>query len=87
MAALDQRDRQPSPGAGQAGVQAELTPRQQAVMRLVIRGLADKQIAAALGIAEETVGWHLKCVFRQYGTHSRTAAAMRYLEAPSHTPA
>ncbi|MCE5216761.1 LuxR C-terminal-related transcriptional regulator, partial [bacterium] len=35
-----------------------LTPRQLQVMRLVIRGMLNKQIAAALHIAEKTVKVH-----------------------------
>lgn len=36
-----------------------LTDRQQQVAELVADGLPDKQIARALGIDEETVGYHI----------------------------
>ncbi|MFE1644468.1 response regulator [Microbacterium sp. P01] len=53
-----------------------LSPREREVLRLVARGLANKQIAAHLGIAERTVKAHLGRVFRQIGVGDRTSAAI-----------
>ena len=55
------------------GLPRKLSPQQTAVLTHVIRGLADKEIAEGLGISEETVGWHMKRIFKLYGVHSRTA--------------
>jgi DNA-binding CsgD family transcriptional regulator len=57
----------------------KLSLRQTAVLAQVSRGLADKEIAAVLGISEETVGWHLKRIFKLFGVHSRTALLCRWL--------
>ena len=60
-------DRAPAPGAG-------LSTRELQVLRLVARGLANKQIARRLEISERTVKVHLGNVFRQDrgdGPHQR----------------
>jgi DNA-binding NarL/FixJ family response regulator len=54
----------------------ELTEREREVLALVGRGLANKQIARRLGIAEGTVKAHLTRVFQQIGVRDRTAAAL-----------
>ncbi|WP_144877303.1 response regulator transcription factor [Microbacterium sp. 1.5R] len=53
-----------------------LSVREREVLRLVAEGLANKQIAASLGIAERTVKAHLGSVFRQIGVADRTSAAL-----------
>lgn len=53
-----------------------LSPREKEVLRLVARGLANKQIGRALGISERTVKAHLGRVFRQLGVVDRTSAAL-----------
>ena len=49
-----------------------LTAREQEVVRLVARGLANKAIATRLGISPRTVEGHLNHVFDKLGTTSRT---------------
>jgi DNA-binding NarL/FixJ family response regulator len=55
---------------------AELSPRELEVLRLVAQGLANKQIARRLGIAERTVKAHLTRVFQVIGVGDRTGAAL-----------
>ncbi|WP_091324777.1 response regulator [Geodermatophilus ruber] len=62
---------------------ADLTEREQEVLALVGRGLANKQIARALGIREGTVKAHLTSVFQRIGVRDRTSAA---LWARTHLP-
>jgi DNA-binding NarL/FixJ family response regulator len=62
-------------GAGGSGA-AGLSPREVEVLRLVAQGLANKQIARALGITERTVKAHLGRVFREIGVLDRTSAAL-----------
>lgn len=53
-----------------------LSAREEEVLRLVADGLANKQIASALGISERTVKAHLGSVFRHLGVADRTSAAL-----------
>ena len=53
-----------------------LSTREREVVRLVARGLANKQIATRLGITERTVKAHLGSIFRQLGVTDRTSAAL-----------
>jgi len=55
---------------------AELTAREQEVLGLLAEGLANKQIARRLGIAEKTVKAHLTSVFQGIGVTDRTQAAL-----------
>ena len=54
----------------------ELSTREQQVLRLVTKGLANKQIARYLGISESTVKAHISNVFRRIGVTDRTSAAI-----------
>jgi DNA-binding NarL/FixJ family response regulator len=44
------------------------------VLGLMARGLANKQIAAQLGISEHTVKFHLSSIYTKLGANSRTEA-------------
>ena len=63
-------------GTSRSGVADGLSPRETEVLRLVAQGLANKQIARALGITERTVKAHLGRVFREIGVLDRTSAAL-----------
>jgi non-specific serine/threonine protein kinase len=52
-----------------------LTPRERDVLRLVVDGLSDKEIAVALGLSRYTVSNHLTAIRAKLGVSSRTAAA------------
>jgi DNA-binding NarL/FixJ family response regulator len=54
----------------------ELSPREVEVLRLVVDGLVNKQIARRLGITERTVKAHLTSVFQRIGVADRTQAAL-----------
>lgn len=64
------------PSAGPARPADELSEREQQVLRLVTKGLANKQIARYLGISESTVKAHISSVFRRIGVADRTSAAI-----------
>jgi len=53
-----------------------LTPREREVLTLLADGLANKQIARRLGIAEKTVKAHLTRVFAALDVTDRTQAAL-----------
>ena len=54
----------------------ELSPREAEVLRLVVEGLLNKQIAARLGITERTVKAHLTSAYQRIGVADRTQAAL-----------
>lgn len=54
----------------------QLSEREKQVLRLVAAGLANKQIARRLGIAESTVKVHTGNIFRRIGVADRTSAAL-----------
>jgi NarL family two-component system response regulator LiaR len=51
-----------------------LTAREREVLRLVARGDPNKAIAAALGITERTVKFHLSALMGKLGAANRTEA-------------
>ena len=52
-----------------------LSPREMDVLRLIVRGLGNKQIAFELRIAEHTVKNHVKNILSKLGVEDRTQAA------------
>jgi LuxR family transcriptional regulator, maltose regulon positive regulatory protein len=63
--------------ASSAIVAESLSRREQDILGLVTKGLANKQIARTLLITPETVKWHLKNVYSKLGVSGRTLAAHR----------
>jgi RNA polymerase sigma factor (sigma-70 family) len=58
-----------------------LTPRQQEVVRLTLRGHTNRQIADRLVISPETVKTHVRHALEKLGMRSKTELRMRWLEA------
>jgi len=54
-----------------------LTERETAVLRLVVAGQRNKEIAAQLGISENTVKFHLRNILEKLHAESRTEVAAR----------
>jgi two-component system nitrate/nitrite response regulator NarL len=75
-------DAAPAPGAPPSAsplraigeVFGRLTAREVEVLALVARGLANKQIARELDIADGTVKQHLNAIYQELGVHNRTEA-------------
>jgi DNA-binding CsgD family transcriptional regulator len=65
------RDAHPNPWAGQG-----VTDREADVLRLVIDGLANKEIAGALRLSPRTVEKHVENLLRKTGARSRTELAV-----------
>jgi two-component system NarL family response regulator len=53
----------------------DLSAREVQVLELIVQGLANKQIAYALSIAEHTVKNHVKSILSKLGVQDRTQAA------------
>jgi DNA-binding NarL/FixJ family response regulator len=51
-----------------------LTERESEVLQYLARGLANKQIAATLGISEHTVKFHVSSIYAKLGATNRTEA-------------
>lgn len=75
MARSQKRDGLDLVPAYDAASQFSLTPRQQDVLRLVVQGQSNKEIARALKLRESTVKVHLAAIFRLLGVHNRSGAA------------
>jgi DNA-binding CsgD family transcriptional regulator len=63
----------PAPPAPEA---PSLSPRQWQVLRLLVQGRSNKEIALTLGLAVGTVKIHTAVLFRKLEVSSRTAAAV-----------
>lgn len=64
----------------QSKEQINLSPREQAIAKLVAQGLPNKSIANQLDISPWTVATHLRRMFFKLGVTSRTAMITRLLE-------
>lgn len=59
---------------------SELTSREMEVLRLIVKGMSNKEIAQALSIAEGTVKIHVNNVLGKLGVNDRTKAATTALQ-------
>lgn len=66
----------PPPPAPQLRVE-QLTVRERQVARLVAEGHTNEGVARQLSMAEQTVGVHLRRIFRKLGVHSRNELLAR----------
>ncbi len=62
------------PPAAADGPQPRLSPRELEVLGLLAEGLANRQIAAALGISDHTVKFHVASVYAKLGAGNRIEA-------------
>jgi DNA-binding NarL/FixJ family response regulator len=58
----------------------DLTRREREVLELVVDGLANREIAADLGLSESTVRQHVGSILTKLDVPNRTAAAIRAVE-------
>ena len=58
-----------------------LTERERDVIQRLARGMSNKEIAAALGVSERTVKFHVASLFTKLGASNRTEAVTRAVHA------
>jgi DNA-binding NarL/FixJ family response regulator len=58
----------------------DLSAREVEILRLVVKGMSNKEMAGELGLAEGTVRIHLSHIFEKLGVHDRTQAAVVALQ-------
>lgn len=58
----------------------DLSTREMEVLRLIVRGMSNKQIAFELSIAEDTVKNHVKSILKKLGADDRTLAATKAIQ-------
>lgn len=61
-------------------VNSELSAREMQILRLIVKGLSNRQIADALGITEGTVKWHVNIILSRLNVSDRTQAAVAALD-------
>ncbi|MES2394283.1 MAG: response regulator transcription factor [Acidobacteriota bacterium] len=65
---------------GPDGVEQKMTPREMDVLRLLMDGRSNRDIAAAMGIDEVTVKAHLGRMLRKTGSSNRVELTLRAME-------
>jgi len=55
-----------------------LTPREQAILKLLLSAHSNKSIADELGISEQSVKNRLTRLYRKFGVHSRLQLMYRF---------
>ncbi|WP_395814661.1 response regulator [Devosia sp.] len=71
--------------AAQDDLLATLTAREDEILRLVAKGMSNKQVAIDLDIQEKTVKHHMTSILNKLKVRNRTEAAVLLSEAPART--
>jgi DNA-binding NarL/FixJ family response regulator len=61
---------------------SSLTDREMEILRLLVRGMTDREIAETLTISPRTVGAHVGAILRKLGARNRAEAVARYPRSP-----
>jgi DNA-binding NarL/FixJ family response regulator len=70
-----------APARAESDAVNSLTDRQREVLRLLLEGQSNKEIARALGVLEGTVKVHLRTVMQRLGVRNRTQLALATVRA------
>ena len=69
----------PSGGYGR-GAQNELSVRETEIIRLIARGMSNKEISGKLHLSEKTVKNHISRIFAKLNISARTQAAVHAIK-------
>ena len=61
-------------------VHQALTGRELEILKLIVGGRTNKEIASTLSLSEDTVKWHLKSLFTKLEVNDRTQAAVTAIQ-------
>lgn len=53
-----------------------LSPREVDILRLIVKGMSNQEMANALSITQGTVKWHINIILRRLGVNDRTQAVI-----------
>lgn len=70
-------------GLAESLIQDRLSPREQQVVQLIVRGFSNLEIASRLGITEATVKAHLTHIFQKLALRGRGQLVARYHQSLS----
>lgn len=68
------------------GLAKKLTEREYQVLRLLLRGMNNRQMAVTLDVSLETIKSHMKSIIWKLGATSRTQAAVNAMAAGLQLP-
>jgi LuxR family maltose regulon positive regulatory protein len=77
LALSDRADRLPATRGSSRRADPDFSQRETEVARLLTAGQTNRDMARALGMAPDTVKWHLKNIFGKLGVANRTQAVLR----------
>ena len=60
---------------------AGLPPRQRQILRLLLAGLGEKQIAGRLAVSQNTVHHHVKALYKHFHVSTRSELLARWVKA------
>jgi len=70
------------PSSATLPMQEEMTPREHDVLRLLLQGHTDREIAEALYLSPRTVSWHVRAILAKLGASSRREAVQLLRDRP-----
>jgi DNA-binding NarL/FixJ family response regulator len=83
---IDRMAQQPAPAFADQARLDELTPREREVLELIARGLANREIAAALVVEESTIRTHVKRILMKLDLRDRVQAVIFAYETGVNRP-
>jgi DNA-binding NarL/FixJ family response regulator len=84
---IDRMAQQPTPELADQAKLEMLTPREREVLKLIARGLSNREIAAALAVEESTIRTHVKRILMKLELRDRVQAVIFAYETGVNRPA